>query len=187
MKQTVLMLLLVTLVAGKNYLMLSADECSSSGKTLTFPRCRIDATHKVFMVQANVTKKVFKFKVSCYVLDETFQYGQSIPQISSTLHLLVGTGYKQIFKFGDIDWCQFMSKQSLKSASTAKIIIDAIKKSSGNLFHECPYFGDYEANITISKSVFSLFPNGLYKVTVGAKNEFDDDFFHVLGIIELKD
>lgn len=100
-------------------------------------------------------------------------------QASAKIQLLVGSDYKHLFNFVDIDWCQFMSKKILKAGATAKIIIEAIKKTSGSLFHECPYFGGYEANITMSKNILSLLPSGIYKISVMAKNEFDDDFFHV--------
>lgn len=100
---------------------------------------------------------------------------------------MVGTDYKRVFNFADIDWCQFMSKKGGKFAASTKIIIAAIKETSGNLFQECPYSGGYEANLTVSKNVLSLLPAGLYKVTVEAKNEFDDDFFHVSGFGEIRD
>lgn len=116
------------------------------------------------------------------IKDETF-----ISQVSSKLELFVGSDYKQLFNFVDVDWCQVMSKKINKAAPTLKIIIEAIRKTSGNLFQECPYFGGYEANLTISKSIVSLLPNGIYKVSVMARNEFDDDFFHVVGVVEFQD
>lgn len=78
-----------------------------------------------------------------------------------------------------------MSKGT-QTSPAAKIIIDAIKHTSGNLFQECPYFGGYEANITVSKNIVSFIPHELYKFSVLANNEYDDDFFHVSVVIEIK-
>lgn len=91
-----------------------------------------------------------------------------------------------VFKNGEIEWCKVMRKKSTRINPAAKVIIESMKPTSGNLFQQCPYFGVYEANMTVSKNIVSLIPRGLYKFIIEAKSEEDDDFFHISPLIEIK-
>lgn len=91
-----------------------------------------------------------------------------------------------VFKHGEMDWCKFMGKKATKVNPAAKIVIESIRPNIGNLFQPCPYFGDYEANITISKNIVSLIPQCLHKYIVAARNDKDNDFFHISVFVEIK-
>lgn len=95
--------------------------------------------------------------------------------------------FKRLFAVSDFDWCKFMSKDFRKSSPTVKIILDAIKDStSGSLLHQCPYFGEHKANITIKKSVVILSPAGLYKISLLAHNPDDPEIIAFVAVVEIK-
>lgn len=107
-------------------------------------------------------------------------------QATGSIEVFSNSDYKMIFKRVEIDWCKFMSKKGSRLLPAAKIVIESIRPNIGNLFQECPYFGDYEANITISKNIVALIPQGLYKYNILANNEYDVDFFHLSVVVEIK-
>lgn len=107
-------------------------------------------------------------------------------QVATSIQVLAGNEYKMVFKHGEVDFCKVMRRKSTKMNPAAKIIIESMKPTSGNLLHQCPYFGDYEANMTVSKNIVSLIPRGLYKFVLEATNEVDDDFFHITWFLEIK-
>lgn len=73
-----------------------------------------------------------------------------------------------------------------KNASPAlKIIIDAIKATSGNLLHRCPYLGPHAANITVSRNVVSFIPAGRYKVSAEGRTGVNSIFFEISIIVDI--
>lgn len=104
--------------------------------------------------------------------------------MSAILEVYAGSKYKPIFKFSDVDWCKYMNKKG-RANPALKLIVQSIKSSSPQLLHECPYFGRYPANITIPSFVISLFPKNVYKFTLTAKNEYDSNFFQIIGLVDI--
>lgn len=105
-------------------------------------------------------------------------------QVTASILVWTDATYKNLFRSSEVDFCKFMKKA--KNASPAlKVIIDAIKATSGNLLHRCPYFGPHAANITISRTVVSFIPAGRYKVSVEGRTGVDAVLFNVSGIVDI--
>lgn len=185
MKQMVALAFIIASVTSKSYLIPSVENYGSSGKTLTFTRFHVDASHKILMIQSKVLKKIHNFTVVHFFHLWTWKKYLNL-QASGSIEVFSGSDYKTLFKHVEIDWCKFMSKKGSKILPAAKIVIESIRPNIGNLFQECPYFGDYEANITISKNIVIIIPEGLYKYNISAGNEYDEDFFHLSLIVEVK-
>lgn len=187
MKQVFVIFSFVSYVFAKSYSILGI-ECTSSGKTLVYLICTRDQAQKTFLIETNITQPVNNFIVRIHekqIFIHILTLG--LFQATATLHVYVGSKYKQMFKFSDVDWCKFMSKSGNQLNPTMKLVVNAFKKSCPNLLHKCPYYGLYPSNITIPNYVISFIPPGLYKLTLEAYNEFDEDFFHTTSSIEILD
>lgn len=183
MKAGLVLALLIAAVYSKSYSIVEVDKCVSPNEMLRISQCRADETRKIFLVDGIVKEKIAKFTVSW--LEKICGYPKTfIFQITASVFVLTDSVYKHLFKSSEIDFCNFMKRT--KNASPAlKLIIDAIKATSGNLLHRCPYFGPHAANITVSRNVVSFIPPGRYKVSAEGRTAVDSVFLNISLVVDI--
>lgn len=101
-----------------------------------------------------------------------------------SLYIWSNANYRRLFGQTDIDWCKFMDGDATKASPVLKVMMEAIKESSPQIFHECPFVGPLDLVVVLEKRVILIFPKGKYKFALRVYNAEDDNLFQITIVIE---
>jgi hypothetical protein len=73
--------------------------------------------------------------------------------------------FQEIMSSKYLNLCTICAGRS-KGPFFFQMIIEIMKKDYPESIHKCPYFGLHEVNITFSRQMIALYPNGEFKVIV---------------------
>lgn len=77
-----------------------------------------------------------------------------------------GSYYRNFLKSEKMDYCSFINGDFKNVIHS--MLIDSMKQSAPNFFHQCPYKGDIKVyNMTLDVEKFKfMFPAGIYRTKV---------------------
>lgn len=79
--------------------------------------------------------------------------------------------FRTLAKIDDLDWCGFFNGKS-KINAMIKIFLMLLQNSAPQLIKSCPYDGKVSSNLTFSRQLLLVFPDGRFLVKASL---FDKD------------
>lgn len=99
------------------------------------------------------------------------------------MYKLIDSNYNQIFKISDMEWCEFVSKKSLRGP-ISKIVTSALKDCCPQLYRKCPHKGLYELQVTFG-NIMGILPTGTYRLDVHIYDDLDNNLAALAPVFEV--
>ncbi|KAL7010800.1 hypothetical protein ACKWTF_013944 [Chironomus riparius] len=142
------------------------DYCTSSNQSVQIELCKLE--NKKFSGIFVITKPLNKVNLITNFYREE------------------NSKFRQIFKAPQIEWCSMVGNGKGKSNTLVKVFILPVLKKNGFSL-ECPLQGIINIfNISIEQKMTTIFPNGLYRVSVKAYNSDDKDITNFSIILKVE-